>query len=69
MNRCPLCRRKTQVLHANKLIRELARVADWTESAVCIDCYDVLDAYRRIALPGSGRLTSIPSTDAPEVVR
>ena len=49
--KCPMCRRKTQVLHTSALIRALGQEfqgtrPDWAESAVCIDCYDVLAAHR-----------------------
>jgi hypothetical protein len=45
--KCPMCRRKTQVLHTSARIRALAGVVNW-ETGVCINCYDVLDAFRII---------------------
>lgn len=48
MNKCPMCRRKTRVLHTSARVRALAQEAKWEESGVCIDCYDVLEAFRAI---------------------
>jgi hypothetical protein len=48
--KCPMCRRKTDVLHSSALVRALAQEVKWQESGVCIDCYDVLAAHRVLAV-------------------
>jgi hypothetical protein len=50
MTKCPMCRRKAQALHTNAPVRALAQELKWEESGVCIDCYDLLAAYRVLAV-------------------
>jgi hypothetical protein len=49
VNKCPMCRRKSQVLHTSQRVRALAQKVGW-ESGVCVDCYDALEAFRAIVL-------------------
>ena len=52
-DRCPICRKRSQIMHSDKLVRQLAEHQQWSvrkPRAVCQDCYSVLFAYRFVVL-------------------
>ena len=52
-DRCPICRKRGQMMHSDKLVRQLALHQQWSARkprAVCADCYGVLIAYRFVVL-------------------
>ena len=52
-DRCPICRKRSQIMHCDKLVRDLAEHLQWKASkprAVCSDCYSILVGYRFVVL-------------------
>lgn len=51
-DRCPICRKPSQILHTSVMVRDLGMRLGWDRLrqplAVCVDCYAVLDAHKLV---------------------